>query len=219
MPATKKVFVKTFGCQMNVYDSERMTEALGAYGYAGTTSAESADLVVLNTCHIREKAVEKVYSELGKIRDIKAERHALGLSTQVAVAGCVAQAEGAEISARAPVVDVVVGPQSYHRLPELLFRAKSEGRKVVETPPQAALPWKERAKNVRRALVCDADLTGRRIAVVDDVLTTGATLNELAGRGRCDLAGVEFDWGAMRSAGGAPLAPGYSRSPRRGEMP
>ena len=164
MPATKKVFVKTFGCQMNVYDSERMTEALGAYGYVGTTSAESADLVVLNTCHIREKAVEKVYSELGKIRDIKAERHALGLSTQVAVAGCVAQAEGAEISARAPVVDVVVGPQSYHRLPELLFRAKSEGRKVVETrfPEEekfALLPERPAAAAPRASAPASAFLT------------------------------------------------------------
>lgn len=133
MPATKSVFVKTFGCQMNVYDSERMTEALAGYGYSEAAAIEAADLIVLNTCHIRERAVEKVYSELGKVRDIKSVRQSRGLSTQVAVAGCVAQAEGAEISARAPVVDVVVGPQSYHRLPELLFRAQSEARRIVET--------------------------------------------------------------------------------------
>ncbi len=133
MPATKKVFVKTFGCQMNVYDSERIAEALGAHGYVETSAIEAADLVVLNTCHIREKAVEKVYSDLGKVRDVKAERLSRGLSTQVVVAGCVAQAEGAEISARAPVVDVVIGSQSYHRLPELLVQAHSDGRRVVET--------------------------------------------------------------------------------------
>ena len=133
MPATKKVFVKTFGCQMNVYDSERIAEALGAHGYVETSAIEAADLVVLNTCHIREKAVEKVYSDLGKVRDVKAERLSRGLSTQVVVAGCVAQAEGAEISARAPVVDVVIGSQSYHRLPELLVQAHSGGRRIVET--------------------------------------------------------------------------------------
>ncbi|MEQ1712633.1 MAG: tRNA (N6-isopentenyl adenosine(37)-C2)-methylthiotransferase MiaB [Hyphomicrobium sp.] len=133
MPATKNVFVKTFGCQMNVYDSERIAEALGAHGYVETSAIEAADLVVLNTCHIREKAVEKVYSDLGKVRDVKAERLSRGLSTQVVVAGCVAQAEGAEISARAPVVDVVIGSQSYHRLPELLIQARGDGRRVVET--------------------------------------------------------------------------------------
>ena len=133
MPASKKVFVKTYGCQMNVYDSDRMTEALAASGYAETSQIETADLVVMNTCHIRERAVEKVYSELGKVRDIRDARQARGLATQVVVAGCVAQAEGAEIMVRAPVVDVVVGPQSYHRLPELLFRSRSETSRVVET--------------------------------------------------------------------------------------
>ena len=108
----KKVYIKTFGCQMNVYDSERMGEALAADGYAGTSVLEDADLVVLNTCHIRERAVEKVYSDLGRIRDVKAERLAAGKATTVTVAGCVAQAEGAEIARRAPAVDIVVGPQS-----------------------------------------------------------------------------------------------------------
>ena len=129
---TKKVFVRTFGCQMNVYDSERMIEALAPAGFTETSELTDADLVVLNTCHIREKAAEKVYSDLGRIRDVKAERTALGKSTIVTVAGCVAQAEGQEISRRAPVVDIVVGPQSYHRLPDLLTSVRS-GRRIVET--------------------------------------------------------------------------------------
>jgi len=128
-----RVFVKTFGCQMNVYDSDRMTEALVAHGYAETGAIEDADLVILNTCHIREKAAEKVYSDLGRIRDLKVERAAAGHETMVAVVGCVAQAEGAEIVARAPYVDLVVGPQSYHRLPELIARARSEHRSLVDT--------------------------------------------------------------------------------------
>ncbi len=128
-----KVFVKSYGCQMNVYDSERMTEALAQHGYAHTASIEDADLVVLNTCHIREKAAEKVYSELGRVRELKEERAAAGRSTLVAVVGCVAQAEGAEIVRRAPVVDIVVGPQSYHRLPELIARAGIEKKSLVDT--------------------------------------------------------------------------------------
>ena len=128
-----KVFVKSFGCQMNVYDAERMTEALALHGYAETRSLEDADLVVLNTCHIREKAAEKVYSDLGRIREVKEARGAAGRATLVAVVGCVAQAEGAEIIARAPVVDLVVGPQSYHRLPELIARAGKERKAVVDT--------------------------------------------------------------------------------------
>ncbi len=128
-----KVFVKSYGCQMNVYDSERMTEALAQQGYAQTASIEDADLVVLNTCHIREKAAEKVYSELGRVRELKEERTAAGRSTLVAVVGCVAQAEGAEIIRRAPTVDLVVGPQSYHRLPELMARARIERKSLVDT--------------------------------------------------------------------------------------
>jgi tRNA-2-methylthio-N6-dimethylallyladenosine synthase len=129
----KKVYVKTFGCQMNVYDSERMTELIDPLGYSETSDITDADLVILNTCHIREKAVEKVYSDLGRIRQVKDERRAAGKETLVAVTGCVAQAEGAEIARRAPVVDLVVGPQSYQALPELLARAKATGRSVVET--------------------------------------------------------------------------------------
>ena len=132
MPS-KKVFVKTYGCQMNVYDSERMIEALAPVGYEETTTIDDADVVVLNTCHIREKAAEKVYSELGRIRQVKSARQADGKSTTIAVAGCVAQAEGQEIIDRAAIVDVVVGPQSYQQLPELLFHAQTEGRKIVKT--------------------------------------------------------------------------------------
>ena len=130
--ATKKVFVKTYGCQMNVYDSQRMADALAADGYAATEVMEEADLVLLNTCHIREKAAEKVYSELGRIRKLKAERASLGRDTVIGVAGCVAQAEGEEIVRRAPVVDIVIGPQTYHRLPDAVRKARAGG-KVVET--------------------------------------------------------------------------------------
>lgn len=131
-PNERKVFVRTYGCQMNVYDSERMNDVLGTEGFSATENMEDADLVILNTCHIREKASEKVYSELGRIRKIKEERALSGKDMMVGVAGCVAQAEGDEISRRAPIVDLVFGPQSYHRLPELLAKA-SGGTKVVET--------------------------------------------------------------------------------------
>jgi tRNA-2-methylthio-N6-dimethylallyladenosine synthase len=129
---TRKVFVKTYGCQMNVYDSQRMSDALAADGYQPTETIEDADLVLLNTCHIREKAAEKVYSELGRIRDLKAERAAEGHQMVIGVTGCVAQAEGDEILRRAPAVDLVVGPQTYHRLPAVVRKARA-GEKVVET--------------------------------------------------------------------------------------
>jgi tRNA-2-methylthio-N6-dimethylallyladenosine synthase len=128
----KKVFVKSYGCQMNAYDAERMADVLAPEGFAETASLDEADLIILNTCHIREKAAEKVYSELGRVRALKRERAQDGRSTTVVVAGCVAQAEGQEIIRRAPVVDVVVGPQSYHRLPELLRQARSKSG-VVDT--------------------------------------------------------------------------------------
>src|SRR6476659_4667120 len=107
MAVAKKVFVKTFGCQMNVYDSQRIGEALAQEGYSPTEAIEDADMVVLNTCHIREKAAEKVYSDLGRIRQVKTRRRQQGKHTIVAVAGCVAQAEGMEIARRAPLVDIV----------------------------------------------------------------------------------------------------------------
>ncbi len=137
MTASKKLFVRTFGCQMNVYDSGRMIDVLSARGYEATETPEDADLVILNTCHIREKAAEKVFSEIGRIRALKDERASRGLQTMIGVAGCVAQAEGEEIVRRAPVVDLVVGPQAYHRLPDLLDRA-SRGESAVDTdfPPE-----------------------------------------------------------------------------------
>ena len=151
----RKVFIKTYGCQMNVYDSERMGEALAADGYRPTEVIEDADLILLNTCHIREKAAEKVYSALGRYRDLKAERLKDGRETLIGVAGCVAQAEGEEILRRAPDVNVVIGPQTYHRLPEALRRAKT-GERVVDTEYAVEdkfdyLPKKERGvrpKNV-----------------------------------------------------------------------
>jgi tRNA-2-methylthio-N6-dimethylallyladenosine synthase len=123
-PVPKRLYIKTYGCQMNVYDSERMADVLRPLGYEMADEPEGADLVVLNTCHIREKAAEKVYAELGRVRRMKERKAEAGLGTMtVAVAGCVAQAEGEQIMARAPVVDLVVGPQSYHKLPELIARA------------------------------------------------------------------------------------------------
>jgi tRNA-2-methylthio-N6-dimethylallyladenosine synthase len=132
-PNTKSYYLKTFGCQMNVYDSERMTEALTRDGYSETDDIERADLVILNTCHIREKAAEKVYSDLGRIRDTKDARKRDGKDTVIAVAGCVAQAEGREITRRQPAVDLVIGPQSYHRLPELIARSENTREHIVET--------------------------------------------------------------------------------------
>jgi len=129
---TKKVFIKTYGCQMNVYDSQRMTDALTADGYAQTEAIEDADLILFNTCHIRERAAEKVYSELGRLNKLKAERASNGREMLVGVTGCVAQAEGNEILRRSPVVDLVVGPQTYHRLPQVVKKARA-GEKIVET--------------------------------------------------------------------------------------
>ncbi len=123
----KKLFVKTYGCQMNAYDSARMADLLAPLGYARAEAPDGADMVILNTCHIREKAAEKVYSEIGRLRALKAERAQDGGRMLLAVAGCVAQAEGEEIMARAPAVDLVVGPQSYHRLPEMIARFAREG--------------------------------------------------------------------------------------------
>ena len=129
----KTLHIKTFGCQMNAYDSERMADALGALGYALTQDQDQADLVILNTCHIREKAAEKVYSELGRARLAKEARKREGRDTLIAVAGCVAQAEGEQIMARAAAVDIVVGPQSYHRLADLVTQAEATGKGVIAT--------------------------------------------------------------------------------------
>jgi tRNA-2-methylthio-N6-dimethylallyladenosine synthase len=146
----KKLFVKTYGCQMNAYDSAKMADLLAPLGYARTDAPEGADMVILNTCHIRERAAEKVYSELGRLRGLKAQAAKDGGHMLLAVAGCVAQAEGEEMIAREPAVDLVVGPQSYHRLPEMIARAARAGGHALETdfpalekfdslmPPQAS---------------------------------------------------------------------------------
>ncbi len=129
-PKTKGLFIKTYGCQMNVYDSERMRDVLKPLGYSPVDTPEQADLVVLNTCHIREKATEKMFSELGRLRDLKKET---GGALRIAVAGCVAQAEGEEIMRRQPAVDMVVGPQAYHRLPEMIARLARKTGDMLET--------------------------------------------------------------------------------------
>ncbi len=151
---SRKVFIKTNGCQKNVYDSERMASALATEGYGSAATAEDADLIVLNTCHIREKAAEKVYSELGRLAPLKRARAGI----QIAVAGCVAQAEGEEIVARAPAVDVVVGPQAYHRLPALARAAGETGAPQVDTEFPAEdkfdhLPERARARRAPAAFL------------------------------------------------------------------
>jgi tRNA-2-methylthio-N6-dimethylallyladenosine synthase len=131
---TKKLFIKTYGCQMNVYDTDRMTHALAHHGYEPADSPDDADLVILNTCHIREKAAEKVFSELGRLRQLRDSRKSrTGRDMLLGVAGCVAQAEGELLVERAPFVDIVVGPQAYHRLPELLARRARAAGAVVDT--------------------------------------------------------------------------------------
>jgi tRNA-N(6)-(isopentenyl)adenosine-37 thiotransferase enzyme MiaB len=163
-PASKRVFIKTYGCQMNVYDSDRMADALAPEGYVPTQEIGEADLVLLNTCHIREKASEKVFSELGRLREIQDEKRAAGGDMLIGVAGCVAQAEGEEIARRAPVVDMVFGPQAYHRLPDMLRRAEAQRhlhpglkRAVIDTdfPEEdkfAHLPAAKKEVTIKRGL-------------------------------------------------------------------
>jgi len=144
-PVSKKLFIRTYGCQMNVYDSERMTEALTGAGYESVDTPDDADLVLLNTCHIREKAAEKVYSELGRMRKLAESKAERGETMRVGVTGCVAQAEGEEIVRRQPLVDLVVGPQAYHRLPAMLDALDAgKGAQVLTDFPAedkfAALP-------------------------------------------------------------------------------
>jgi tRNA-2-methylthio-N6-dimethylallyladenosine synthase len=155
MSGSRKVYVKSYGCQMNVYDSNRMADTLAHEGFVETAEPEGADLVILNTCHIREKAAEKVYSELGRLRVLKTEAAREGRKVMVAVAGCVAQAEGQEIIRRAPTVDLVVGSQSYHRLPDLIARAAHGPVVETEFPVEdkfdhlaAPSPEKTRARGV-----------------------------------------------------------------------
>jgi tRNA-2-methylthio-N6-dimethylallyladenosine synthase len=129
----KSLFIKTYGCQMNVYDSNRMTDILAPLGYEASSTPDGADMVILNTCHIREKAAEKVFSELGRLRFLKEAKQEAGENMILAVAGCVAQAEGDEIVRRAPYVDMVFGPQTYHRLPEMVARASRQAGVVLDT--------------------------------------------------------------------------------------
>ncbi len=134
MPPSRTLYMRTYGCQMNVYDSERMSEILAPLGYRPVEAPDGADMVLLNTCHIREKASEKVYSELGRLRILQRAKADAGGRMILAVAGCVAQAEGAEMIRRAPFVDIVLGPQSYHRLPEMVARARrAAGQPVLDT--------------------------------------------------------------------------------------
>lgn len=130
---TKKLFIKSYGCQMNVYDAQRMAEVVETLGYTSTEAPEGADLIILNTCHIREKAAEKVYSELGRLRQLKQARGKQGARLIIGVAGCVAQAEGAEMMRRAPVIDMVFGPQVYHRLPDMVRAAEAGTRNILDT--------------------------------------------------------------------------------------
>jgi tRNA-2-methylthio-N6-dimethylallyladenosine synthase len=151
VPNSKSCYIKTYGCQMNVYDSERMAEALAAAGYRPVTEPEGADMVILNTCHIREKAAEKVYSELGRLRPLK-DKNA---DMVIGVAGCVAQAEGAEMISRAPVVDMVFGPQTFQQLPSMLdeiaeTRARGDKAKLVRTEFPAAEKFEALQKVARK---------------------------------------------------------------------
>ncbi len=143
----KKLFIKTFGCQMNVYDSTRMVDALSEHGYEETKNIEQADLLILNTCHIREKAAEKVFSEIGRMKELRNKRRENGANVMIGVAGCVAQAQGEEIMARAPIVSLVFGPQSYHKLPSLVKRAANE--RVIDTdfPLEDKFNYLPKAKN------------------------------------------------------------------------
>ncbi len=148
MSETKKLFIKTYGCQMNVYDSERMSGLLESSGYETTDSPEQADMILLNTCHIREKAAEKVYSELGRLKSLKAERPDLMLG----VTGCVAQAEGEEIMRRQPAVDLVVGPQAYHRLPQMAEKVRAGARAIdTDFPEEDKFDHLPRGPRARRA--------------------------------------------------------------------
>ena len=126
----KRLFIKTYGCQMNVYDSERMKDVLAPLGYTSVDAPDDADLVLLNTCHIREKATEKVFSELGQLKRMK---QSSGGKMLIGVTGCVAQAEGEEIMRRQPAVDLVLGPQAYHKLPEMIARVHRAAKERLET--------------------------------------------------------------------------------------
>src|SRR3984957_2622299 len=149
MKAAKKLFIKTWGCQMNVYDSARMADVVAPLGFSPSEEAADADLVIFNTCHIREKATEKLFSELGRVRAHKKDKETRGGRMMVAIAGCVAQAEGAEIQRRAPYVDMVFGPQTYHQLPEMIARISRGSGQVrnTEFPPVPKFDFLSRNDN------------------------------------------------------------------------
>ncbi len=182
MSAPRKLFIKSFGCQMNVYDSERMSEALAAEGYVAAESVENADMILLNTCHIREKATEKIYSELGRFRPLKDARPDL----KIGVTGCVAQAEGAEIFARQPMVDMVVGPQSYHRLPELERKVRTGERALDTDFPQEDkfdhLPKRSQAARGPTAFLTVQEGCDKFCAFCVVPYTRGAEFSRPAGR-------------------------------------
>jgi tRNA-2-methylthio-N6-dimethylallyladenosine synthase len=161
---TKTLFIKTYGCQMNVYDSARMVDVLAPLGYAAVDAPDGADMVILNTCHVREKAAEKVFSDLGRLRRLKDARAEAGGTMILAVAGCVAQAEGDEIRARAPFVDIILGPQTLHRLADMVARVVRE-RAKLDVRERAKLDGRERAKLDGRER---AKLDGREQAPVLD---------------------------------------------------
>jgi len=212
----KRLFIKTYGCQMNVYDSARMADLLAAIGYAPANAAEDADMVILNTCHIREKAAEKVYSELGRIRRLKEARADEGRRMIVAVAGCVAQAEGQEMIARQPAVDIVVGPQSYHRLPEMIARIARGTGHALETDFPAedkfdALPEEQTACGPTAFLTvqegCDKFCTfcvvpyTRGAEFSRSVAQIEAEARRLAGRGVREITLLGQNVNAYRGAG------------------
>jgi len=182
MSEPKKLYIKTYGCQMNVYDSERMAEALGGAGYVETATPDDADMILLNTCHIREKAAEKIYSELGRFRGLKTAKPDL----TIGVAGCVAQAEGEEIMRRQPMVDLVVGPQSYHRLPELEAKARS-GEKALDTDFPAEdkfehMPARPKAKRAPTAFLTVQEGCDKFCAFCVVPYTRGAEVSRPAAR-------------------------------------
>ncbi len=180
---TRKLFIRTYGCQMNVYDSERMGSALAADGYEEVATPEEADLVILNTCHIREKAAEKVYSELGRLKPLKAAKPDL----QIAVAGCVAQAEGEEITRRQPMVDLVVGPQAYHRLPAMAAKQRATGAAQLDTefPEEDKfdhLPEKPKARRAPAAFLTVQEGCDKFCAFCVVPYTRGAEVSRPAAR-------------------------------------
>ena len=212
----KKLFVKTYGCQMNVYDSARMVDLLAPLGYRPVETADGADMVILNTCDIREKAAEKIYSELGRLKKLKEARAKSGGAMTIAVAGCVAQAEGAEMLARQSAVDLVVGPQSYHRLPEMIAKLARKGGHALETdfPAESkfdALPEQESGAGPAAFLTvqegCDKFCTfcvvpytrgSEYSRPVDSVIAEAATL---AAKGAREITLLGQNVNAYRGAG------------------